>query len=264
MSIQQIAQQQAELEKQRIKEEENNKTYASPPDDPSVTLNIKKIEGVESGALKKKETNAEKNLRIISNSKVDFDFIKELEGYTLEGVIPDAENSNSGVTVASGFDLGQRNLNDLKGLPKNLKDKLTKYLGYKGTEAENQLRRFPLNITEEEASILNKKAKEETIINLYNSWYDATGQSFNDLDQGQQTAVASVAFQYGDLPSRTPNFWFKATEGRWDFVYDELMNFKDRYSTRRQKEAAYLQNYIEPILSNPLISKVSKVEGRRN
>jgi len=42
------------------------------------------------------------------------------------------------------------------------------------------------------------------------------------------------------------------------------MNFKDRYSTRRQKEAAYLQNYIEPILSNPLISKVSEVEGRRN
>jgi len=266
MSIQEIIKEQTELEKKKIRELEKNKTYASPPldkfsppDDPSVTLNIEKIAETESRPDKSKETNAEKKLRIISNSKVDFEFIKELEGYTLKGVIPDAKGSDSGVTVASGFDLGQRNINDLKGLPKSLKNKLTKYLGRKGIEAEELLEEFPLTITEEEASALNKKAKEETIVNLYDSWYDATGKNFNNLDQGQQTTLASVAFQYGDLPSRTPDFWSKATQGKWDSVYNELMNFRDRYPTRREKEAAYLESYL-----NPLISKVSSIEGQRN
>ena len=39
---------------------------------------------------------------------IDFTFIEKLEGYRLEGYVPDAENSQSGVTIASGFDLGQR------------------------------------------------------------------------------------------------------------------------------------------------------------
>ncbi len=276
MSIQETIQRQTELEKQKIKETETDKRYILPPkekkekypvalgtfstpDDPSITLNIEKIAETESRPNKNRETKAEKKLRIISNSKVDFEFIKELEGYTLKGVIPDAKGSDSGVTVASGFDLGQRNVNDLKGLSKSLKDKLTKYLGRKGIEAEELLEEFPLTITEEEANALNKKAKEEAIVNLYDSWYDATGKNFNNLDQGQQTTLASVSFQYGDLPSRTPNFWSKATQGKWNSVYNELMNFRDRYPTRREKEAAYLESYL-----NPLISKVSNIEGQRN
>ena len=50
-------------------------------------------------------------------SNIDFDFILEQEGFETEGYVPDAENSKSGVTIASGFDLGARVLEDLKGLP---------------------------------------------------------------------------------------------------------------------------------------------------
>ncbi len=61
---------------------------------------------------------------------INFDFIKELEGVKKKGYVPDVENSNSGVTIASGFDLGARSKSDLiaLGLPASLVDKLTPYL----------------------------------------------------------------------------------------------------------------------------------------
>ena len=39
-------------------------------------------------------------------SNIDWDFILEQEGFRLKGYVPDAKNSKSGVTIASGFDLG--------------------------------------------------------------------------------------------------------------------------------------------------------------
>ncbi len=44
---------------------------------------------------------------------------------------------NSGVTVATGFDLGQRKNADLAGLPPELIKKLQPYLGVKGKDALN-------------------------------------------------------------------------------------------------------------------------------
>jgi type VI secretion system secreted protein VgrG len=41
---------------------------------------------------------------------IDFSFIGQLEGNKTEGYVPDPENSNSGVTIASGFDIGQHQL----------------------------------------------------------------------------------------------------------------------------------------------------------
>ena len=53
-------------------------------------------------------------------SNIDFDFILKQEGFETEGYVPDAKNSKSGVTIASGFDLGARVLSDLKGLPEDI------------------------------------------------------------------------------------------------------------------------------------------------
>ncbi|WP_393941438.1 pesticin C-terminus-like muramidase, partial [Shewanella sp. S23-S33] len=42
-------------------------------------------------------------------TQVNFGFISGLEGGPiLQGYVPDPKNSNSGVTIATGFDLGQR------------------------------------------------------------------------------------------------------------------------------------------------------------
>jgi GH24 family phage-related lysozyme (muramidase) len=52
--------------------------------------------------------------------------------------------------------------------------------------------------------------------------------------------VASVAFQYGDLSRRTPNFWRQVTSGDWDAALNNLRHFGDKYPTRRNKEADLL------------------------
>lgn len=63
---------------------------------------------------------------------IDYKFISDLEGgRKITGYVLAIKNSNSGVAIATGFDLGQRNENDLKSLnlSKNLIEILKSYLG---------------------------------------------------------------------------------------------------------------------------------------
>ena len=203
-------------------------------------------------------TKEEEILKIISNSKVDFDFIKEKEGFEVDGYVPNPEGSNSGVTIASGFDLGSRNVDDLKGLDKDLIATLTKYLGKQKEEAAAELIRFPLTITEEQATSLNKKAKEESLYNLSKQWKDKTGQDFNSLSPEKQTVIASVSFQYGNLETETPNFWNQVTSNDWNGAYDNLMDFKDDYPTRRESEAQLLMGGLSK--ENTLVEGQSQIQ----
>ncbi len=171
---------------------------------------------------------------------INFDFIKELEGVKKHGYVPDVKGSNSGVTIASGLDLGARSKSDLitLGLPTSLIDKLTPYLGYKKHDAEAILAENPLLISDQELDILVSKVKEsETnrIVDLYNRMSKV--KKFECLPWQAQTVIASVAYQYGYLPSETKDFWKQAIEQNWSAMYGNLMNFGDKYSTRRQKEA---------------------------
>jgi len=85
-----------------------------------------------------------------------------------------------------------------------------------------------------------------------------------DLPPEMQTVVGSIAYQYGpsfmiddpdteEFDPKTPKFVRKLIDltedqfniNRYQSIYDELMNFQDRYPTRRKKEAAYLKPLIE-------------------
>ena len=80
------------------------------------------------------------------------DFIKELEGFEVTGYVPDSGNSNSGVTIASGFDLGCRSKDDIyRAFPNSLADKLSAYCGYKGDDAVSILQHTPLTISSADA-----------------------------------------------------------------------------------------------------------------
>ena len=171
-------------------------------------------------------------------SNIDFDFILKQEGFETKGYVPDAENSKSGVTIASGFDLGARKESDLTGLPKDIIDILKPFLGFQGAEASEIAPN--LEVTEDQAKIINEFAKSEAITRLKNKWENATGTSFDDLSTEQATVLASVAFQYGDLETRTPNFWKQTTSGDWVGAYKNLLKFGDRYTSRRLDEAALL------------------------
>lgn len=171
---------------------------------------------------------------------IDWDFIGELEGKRkLKGYVPDADKSDSGVTIATGFDLGARKLSDLAGLPQDIIDLLTPYLGIKGAEAKEKAK--DLKVDDSQAKIIDEFSHKESYNRLASSWEAETGSSFSELPQHQATVIASVAFQYGDLASRTPNFWKQVTTGDWDGAVANLRNFGDRYGTRRNKEAEYFQ-----------------------
>ena len=180
----------------------------------------------------------------VPKSGVDWDFISKKEGGSLtDGYVPNPEGSKSGVTIATGFDLGARNIKGLDGLPASLKAKLAPYLGMQGLVAKQYLDKYPLVIKKSEAKLIDKLSKGQALSKLKKSWNDNAKwmkkPKFEDLTSAQQTVVASVAFQYGSL-DKAPKFRAAAQEGRWDDVQGELRNFGDAYGTRRVSEADYL------------------------
>lgn len=178
---------------------------------------------------------------------IDWEFIAGLEGKGVTtGYVPDATGSKSGVTIATGFDLGQRAESDLRtlGISETLITKFRPYLGLKGIAAVNFLKDNPLTITDDEAKEIDKKVKEQKVPLLKERYRTATenksGTKFEDLPAQAQTVIASVAFQYGTLSTRTPKFWAAVTKQDWVEAVKLLRDFGDSYPTRRGKEADLL------------------------
>ena len=191
---------------------------------------------------------------------VDWNFVEGREGVRrLDGYMPTDNGKadgkvvgDSGVTVASGFDLGQHSPSDLKamGLYQGLIDRLTPYMkpGLRREAAQKFLKDNPLAISDEEARMIDRRAQIKSYDDLagrYNAAtrnaYGPTGAPrFQDLPQGAQTAIADVAFQYGSLAAQTPNFWRQVTSGQWQGAYDNLMHFGDDHETRRKEDAGLI------------------------
>lgn len=168
-------------------------------------------------------------------------FIMELEGHSLSGYVPDS--GRSGVTIASGFDIGQRSINELEdAFNDDLVDKLELYVGLTGIHAELELERNPLVVTNAEASTINDYAHKQAKDRLLDEWCGSV--PFDCLSDECQTVVASVAFQYGSLAAKCPNFWRQVTGGDWFEAYKNLCDFGDAYGTRRNKEAELLGYWI--------------------
>ena len=175
-------------------------------------------------------------------TNINYGFIESLEGFETSGYVPNAEGSESGVTIGSGVDLGARNVNDLKklNLSEELIAKLKPYLGRKSTGAESYLEKNPLNLSTEEARYITRAVQTDAANSLARKWKAKTGQDFSELSENKATAVASVAFQYGNLATKTPNYWEQVTSNDWEGAYANLKDFKDDYGTRREKEANFL------------------------
>src|SRR6056300_1160432 len=98
-------------------------------------------------------------------SNIDWDFIGVKEGKRiLSGYVPKTKNMKSGVTIATGFDLGQRNLSDLAGLPQDIIDILTPYLGIKGANAAEIA--SDLNVSDSQAKIIDEFSHGEVLNDL--------------------------------------------------------------------------------------------------
>lgn len=184
-------------------------------------------------------------------TSIDKSFITGSESNNITKVtIPDLRGSQSGVTVASGFDLGQINVAQLKLFlfPQNLYKKLEPYVGLKGITAKNYLMTHPLTIKINEALIINKavwQAKIKKIISYYNL-HSNNNKNFLDLPPEAQTVIADVSFQYGvHLAQSTPKFWHFVAHQNWKGAIAELKSFGDRYPSRRLKEAKLLSGALK-------------------
>lgn len=181
-----------------------------------------------------------------NKTEIDFDFISNLEGNSLKGYVPDPDNSQSGVTIASGFDIGQCSQQQIVvAFNPSLAEKLLPYLGMRRSEACDFLKRNPLEITGHECDLINVHAHKMVELRLRAYWDSSIPLiSFDDLSGPCKTVIASVAFQYGNLARKTPNFWAQVTEQDWGGALNNLRNFGDDYSTRRNKEADLLQHWM--------------------
>ena len=182
---------------------------------------------------------------------IDWNFIHQLEGFELTGYVPQDKNGiigNSGVTIGAGFDLGQFSKRELQSMdiPANLIAKFEPYLGLKKYAALLKLKSAPLRITMDEFKAFDEKVKNRFIKGLDELFAKVEGTGFfQSLDSRKQTVVFSVAYQYGlGFNKRCPTFFRLVCARDWDGVYNELMNFGDRYTTRRKQEAKYLKGQI--------------------
>lgn len=176
---------------------------------------------------------------------IDRVFVGKLENSRkiLTAVVPNA--GHSGVTIADGFDLGQQNVSGLKriGLSNSLIQKFTPYLGLKRDSAKAKLRTHPLTITDKEADEINKKVIDYFLLKLEKEYNNKSVYKFKDLPREAQTVIYSVFHQYGSL-TRTPKFFGLVSKKDWSGTVKELRNFGDRYPTRRNKEADYLEKIV--------------------
>tara|TARA_E500000331_G_scaffold268335_1_gene259676 strand:+ start:2873 stop:3514 length:642 start_codon:yes stop_codon:yes gene_type:complete len=177
---------------------------------------------------------------------IDWNYIKEQEGFETTGYVPKNKDGtamgHSGVTVASGFDLGSRTVESLEGLDPSIIEKLTPFLGLQGDAAINKA--AELALTEEDANAIDEWAKKDVLKGLRQAWEEDTGNSWDDLPKNQATAVADLVFNHGLSATRSYNFWDQVTSGDWEGAEANLRNFgsaNQSLQDRRTRAADYLK-----------------------
>lgn len=181
--------------------------------------------------------------------KIDFTFLRKEEGRVRIGYVPTDKNGvigKSGVTVASGVDLGQRTPEQIKALDLSteLKNKLIPYAAKRMGEATKYLAQNPLVLTWEEideldCSIIGKDIGFTVAI------YDKDSKvKFDSIPWQAQTVLASLCWNFGPNLRRLPTTWNLAVTQQWGELAKLLDNFPGKQAQltkRRQREAALLK-----------------------
>ncbi len=195
---------------------------------------------------------------------IRWSFIEELEGKNvLHGYVPldkfGLPIGESGVTIATGVDLGQL---DRLGLVDLLKDyenkfellhKLLPYVGLRKIRALQAIERKPVEITQDEAEALSEAMRNRTLEKLKKEWAETGLHTQFDLLPWQvQTVLYSLAYNFGtNLSDALPNTWkaFKisAASHDWTDAVVYMTNFPSKnkeLEARRRKEAELLAELL--------------------
>lgn len=172
---------------------------------------------------------------------------KEEGGQLTKGYRPKVEGS--GVTVATGVDLGNRTEYELKhlGLPEDLIKKLKPYLGKKDELADAVLKRAPLRLSKDEAATLDKAVKTD-ISSKVEKRLAKSGIKLASLPAEAQTVVQSLAYNFGPaLDEALPTIWKAIVAKDWARVQYLLRSTKwkqPELKPRRLREAALLNKLV--------------------
>lgn len=180
----------------------------------------------------------------INNTRIDRNFIRMMEGSSLKGYVPLVATTQSGVTIAHGFDLGQLSIREFNNLPFDgiLRGKLRPYVGVKKYAALSLLKRYPLTITNNELQEINLIAANKILQPLVKYYNESSRKSFLALPGVAQTVVFSMAYQNGPAFKRQPQMqklWYYFVTQNWAQASIQLRKLPT-YKSRRNSEAALL------------------------
>ena len=160
------------------------------------------------------------------------------DAYTVIGV--------SGVTIATGCDLGQTDAATLQGygVPLPIINQLRPYLGLKSSAAIAKLSALPLTIAPDTAALLDECVHAGYLRRYVAPAYQkAANVSFDALPKQAQAVVFSVCFQKGCGGVRRdwPKLWGYLTTQNWCAASKELRTGFSQYKLRRKIEGDLLQ-----------------------
>ena len=173
---------------------------------------------------------------------VDFPDTGNPGDYTAMGI--------SGVTIATGVDLGQTDETTLtrNGLDVGIAEDMRPYLGLRTYAALKKLYDLPLTISRDTADALDYTILAihgRNIPARYNRDNPAT--PFEDLPWQAQAAIFSLLFQRGTgAAGKAPNTWAAFQRGDWSDASARLCNAAmwDGYQTRRRMEGELLKEIL--------------------
>jgi uncharacterized protein len=186
-------------------------------------------------------------------ARVDWDFFVKEEGTRLDLYAPSI-GDKSGITIATGVDLGQRNREEIGKLPIGdaLIQKLLPFAGLRGEAAKARAKaesgRFRLEPHEAEAL---DAAIFADIYTRVKGRYDGEygGGAFEALPKPVRTVIMSIAYNEGPY-AKAPNFRGYVARGDWVGAIRELRNWSTRKDypskllDRRRREADYLERHL--------------------
>jgi hypothetical protein len=184
------------------------------------------------------------------NYDIDFTFtIQQEGGQILTGYVPwninSPTNNHSGVTIASGFDLGQQNQYDLNRLFGNgnenadLRNLFTPYLGLQRQNAVDFLTNNPLALAQTQADRVDAAVLSGYVGPISSIYNNATGGNFGLLPRQAQTVLFDLGYNLG--ANGIPNNVMPAiNSGNYSNAADIIENMTSN-PTRRSAEANLLR-----------------------
>lgn len=153
----------------------------------------------------------------------------------------------SGVTVATGFDLGQKTISELKNdlhFPPELIGKMEPYIGKKGRAAINALHNNMLRLSAVEVNLIDDRFIPFYYQRYVEPTYNRDSKlDFRSIPERAQVVVYSILYQRGPgYVKRMPNCWGHFTDGDFAAAAHELEHGEwPDYRSRRRQEGAYLR-----------------------